>query len=432
VASGAFIGNGGSGGMSLAAYDAAGVMRFYTGGLASSNERVRIDSTGNVGIGTTNPGKLLHIAGSDAGNADFVISDTSQGADLKNFSISNRNQTLQIGTQNDAISNFTAYLTMDRNGYLAAPAAHHAFGVSSALGYIGVRFTNSFTSNGGSNFVAGLDIDPTITLTTGDTNYANYVNVAGFGITTQASEAVGIVSSMRLAEPQITLGPGGTVTKASTLYIAGAPTEGATNAALYIENGNTLLGATSGSVGIGVTSPTYKLEAGGIVKLGDGASTPDQTSIVDIMDGSLTYALRVWDDNNLVTPRFAVKRTGESFFSTGSVGIGSTLPNSTLEVAGSFATALATKTTAYTVTASDSIIYADATSAGFIVTLPTAVGITGRQYTIKKIDSTANAVTVDPTGAETIDGAATYSLGTQWKYLTVVSNGANWGIIANN
>ena len=41
------------------------------------------------------------------------------------------------------------------------------------------------------------------------------------------------------------------------------------------------------------------------------------------------------------------------------------------------ATALATKTTTYTLTVTDSVILADATTAVFQATLPTAVGITG-------------------------------------------------------
>ena len=90
------------------------------------------------------------------------------------------------------------------------------------------------------------------------------------------------------------------------------------------------------------------------------------------------------------------------------------------------------KTGAYTATSTDDMIPCDATSAGFTITLPTASGRTGQQYTIKKTDNSANAVTVGTTSSQTIDGSATYSLATQWKYVTVVSNGSNWLIISNN
>ena len=53
-----------------------------------------------------------------------------------------------------------------------------------------------------------------------------------------------------------------------------------------------------------------------------------------------------------------------------------------------------TKTGAYTATAADYTSLCNATSAGFSVTLPAAAGITGRVYLVKKIDSSANVVTM--------------------------------------
>jgi hypothetical protein len=101
-------------------------------------------------------------------------------------------------------------------------------------------------------------------------------------------------------------------------------------------------------------------------------------------------------------------------------------------VAGAIGVAVATKTAAYTVTASDSYIRCDASAGAVTITLPTAAGITGRQYTVKKIDSSLNVCTIDPDLTETIDDAATYDLSVQYQYVTLISNGTNWEIIANN
>lgn len=84
------------------------------------------------------------------------------------------------------------------------------------------------------------------------------------------------------------------------------------------------------------------------------------------------------------------------------------------------------KTTTYTVLNSDQFIKADATSAGFTLNLPTAANISGRTLIIKKVDSSTNLVTIDPSGAETIDGSSTYELGMQYQSVTLVSDGTNW------
>lgn len=82
-----------------------------------------------------------------------------------------------------------------------------------------------------------------------------------------------------------------------------------------------------------------------------------------------------------------------------------------------------------TIGASDFTILADGTGAAFTETLPAAVSYPGRIFNIKKIDASANVITVGTTGGNTIDGAATKTLTTQWQSLMVQSNGANWFVI---
>ena len=62
-------------------------------------------------------------------------------------------------------------------------------------------------------------------------------------------------------------------------------------------------------------------------------------------------------------------------------------------------------------------------------TLPTALGIAGRQYTIKKVDSGIGLVVLDADSAQTIDGALTYTLYAQYDSVTIVSDGANWWVV---
>ncbi len=102
--------------------------------------------------------------------------------------------------------------------------------------------------------------------------------------------------------------------------------------------------------------------------------------------------------------------------------------HSTLQTSGSFAVKYTATATGITLDATHSVI--NVTATGQTITLPTAVSISGRQYTIKLTAS--GSCTIATTSSQTIDGSTTYSLSAQYKYVTVVSDGANWIITANN
>lgn len=91
-------------------------------------------------------------------------------------------------------------------------------------------------------------------------------------------------------------------------------------------------------------------------------------------------------------------------------------------------TALSSKTGNYTLTATDITVLGNATSGSITLTLPTAVGVTGQTYFLKKTDSTANTVTVATTSSQTIDGQASKVLSIQYDGIQVASDGANWVI----
>lgn len=94
--------------------------------------------------------------------------------------------------------------------------------------------------------------------------------------------------------------------------------------------------------------------------------------------------------------------------------------------------AYANKTANYTMTATDTVVTADATAGAFTVTLPASASSTGLTYFIKKTDSSANTVTVDGNASETIDGNTTFALTQQNQVLTITSDGTNWRILNNN
>jgi Chaperone of endosialidase len=114
---------------------------------------------------------------------------------------------------------------------------------------------------------------------------------------------------------------------------------------------------------------------------------------------------------------------------TAQLGVGTTSPNSTLDVRGSLSTAYRSFTSATTAGATDNILVFTGTSATTI-TLPTAVGCTGRMYVIKNASTTGPTplVTIATTSSQTIDGAATSLLDEAYETLVVISNGSNWHI----
>jgi len=175
---------------------------------------------------------------------------------------------------------------------------------------------------------------------------------------------------------------------------------------------------------IGVVSTKTGIDFFGTLSI-DNATNYNQARIYGTFDGSgyanarLVFAYPTAD--NVFTDLMVLKN--------GNVGIGPlSTPTSTLHNQGSFATAYTATATSLTATIAHNVIVVTAT--GQTITLPTAVGITGRIYTIKLTASGTG--TVSTTSSQTIDGSTTYSLSAQYKYVTVQSDGANWNIIGNN
>jgi hypothetical protein len=83
----------------------------------------------------------------------------------------------------------------------------------------------------------------------------------------------------------------------------------------------------------------------------------------------------------------------------------------------------------YTIKATDFVLLVDATAAPVTVTLPTAVGIEGRTYEVKRVSSNANTVTLVGDGSETIDESTEQIYTLPYVSLTVYSDGGNWWII---
>jgi hypothetical protein len=210
-----------------------------------------------------------------------------------------------------------------------------------------------------------------------------------------------------------------TGTQGSVMFIGATTYASQDNANLFFDDTNIRLG-------IGTNSPSFPLHVyGAAPSMSFTDTVARQMKIAGPTGSNASISL---SGTNAGLDFINAGSEGFTFSSNSAqrVAIAADYTTTTLAVSGSMSTALSTQTSTYSVTNNDSVILADATLGAFTVTLPTAVGCAGREYRFKKVDSSANAVTIGTSSSQTIDGASTYSLSTQYAHVQVVSDGSNW------
>lgn len=83
----------------------------------------------------------------------------------------------------------------------------------------------------------------------------------------------------------------------------------------------------------------------------------------------------------------------------------------------------------YAITQDDWLILAHAYVSGFDVILPDAETSDLKEFMVKKIDSSANIVTLNGIRGQTIDGATTLSLSVQHEGCRIVAFDGNWYVV---
>lgn len=85
-----------------------------------------------------------------------------------------------------------------------------------------------------------------------------------------------------------------------------------------------------------------------------------------------------------------------------------------------------TRTTSCSLTASDSIVIANASSENITLTLPPVSASANKTLRIKKVDSDAHTVTISASGTDRIDGQQSHMLRFQYQSVDLVCNGSEW------
>jgi hypothetical protein len=113
------------------------------------------------------------------------------------------------------------------------------------------------------------------------------------------------------------------------------------------------------------------------------------------------------------------------------IGIGTTTPNSTLDVRGSLSVNYRSFTSAASASPTDNMLVFTGTTATTL-TLPDASLCTGRVYWVKNTSTNSSVLTIATSASQTIDGLGLWTLTQTNKTMRLVSNGANWLVAAES
>ena len=284
---------------------------------SSIQERMRIDSVGNVGIGTTSPDNILHVRKGDTGYASQVGADTMLILETTNVSNSLQFSSTTAGNQyimfgdNDPNAGWIAYSH-------SADSMHFRLGglekmVISSSGIVNIAnlagsgnrivYANSTGDLGDMVIGSGLAFDgTTLTATGGSSGTISGSGTAGFLTKFTGASSVGNSS----------LSETGTTVSTSLAFAATTAGFSGSNDSFF-----------TGSLGVGIVGPLVKLD---VVDNSQTASIRTRHS--SLSQGiSIGYNTITANGTNANQDIFITsKGTGAVLVTGGQVGIGTTTP----------------------------------------------------------------------------------------------------------
>jgi hypothetical protein len=337
------------------------------------------------------------------------ITTEAGGLQLASTSVTSGSILYILGASNGAASNSQDGLHIDVSGA----------NTNSTQTTNGATIVNHHTGTASTNNALYLSA------VNGTTNNALYVAAGNVNVQTSIIDPLLIGSTA--ADGTLTLegnnaGAGNTSTNANVIFKSGnTPTQ----AMDILNNQLVRIGtapATTSGYGLVVDQPND-----GASNIGIKVSANNHSAFLGIGYDKLSSAgvLKIEGNGGISM----LGASSVQYFNMGSTGLttigGSATATSTMQSAGSISAAYVAKTGNYTLTASDHTV--EVTSGTNTQTLPTAVGITGRQYVIT--NSGSGVVTVGTTSSQTfVNVTATPTTLTLNQFNTVIveSNGANW------
>lgn len=404
-------------------------------------QRAIFDTSGNFGVNTT-PTEKLDIGGNirfsgalmpnnQAGAANQILTSQGAGAPIwSNIALS------PIGSSPNANGASISGLTLNLQ---PASAAFGGIVTTGSQVFEGVKQYNQDIFVRNVRFGTGNDIDATNTAagyqSLNSTLSGSIVETA-FGYQTLKADLTGS-NNVAIGATCMVLSQNGynntaVGSEAMSSSISAIECVAMGYQALKSNLGNYNIGIGSGA-GYSITSGQHNIFLGrhtptlGITSGSYNTIIGNQLNALGNISNNIIISdgqgnIRFKDDGtNTILPRLA--GSGSRMVITGSNGELSTqiIPTGTT-------LSVLTKTGNYTITSSDDVILADATSNNITITLPTAVGIV-KSFSVKRKDGTGNTLTLNTTSSQTIDGTTSISISTQYQSITVVSDNSNWYII---
>jgi len=278
-----------------------GDLVFHTRGTIDPEERMRIDSAGNVGIGTESPEEALHVKTSTP--PVLILAERSS------------NQHSLFSAKNSRASDNQVYFGLTPNGSF------------------GVGHSTDIEADG--NFF----IKPNGNVGIGTTNPSEKLHVSGNAIITGDLSVSGTTTTINtqtlsVEDHQIILGTlsSGTPTDL-TADDGGIVLKGDTDKTILWSNDADAWRCNQnfiadGNVGIGTTSPDRKLDVQGIQGWQD-SNGAEKAALNPALNGT-DFQLR--DSNSDSSIRFDTRLGGNSYINNGNLGVGTTNPDGKLSI----------------------------------------------------------------------------------------------------
>lgn len=396
-----------------------------TGNVASVTATSPVVSSGGNNPDISMPAANSTVSGYLT-STDWNTFNNKQPSGTYVTSVTGTSPVVSSGGTTPAISMPAANASTD--GYLTStdwstfnskqPAGSYVTSVSGTSGRI--------SSTGGTTPVLDLVTTAVTAASYGSANTVASFTVDAYGRLTAASNAtiaiaVGQVSGAVPNTVNVIAGTGlsggGALTGNVTLNV----TANSTNQKVSVENNGVAVGS----------EPTINFIPGTNITITTSDDVAGTRSNVTISTSGLG-TMATQNANSVTITGGTIQNVALTLDSVNNTPIGNATPSTavftTMSTSGVYAT-ITTKTANYTLTTTDFTVLGNAAGGAITLTLPTAVGVSGQIYTIKKSDSSANVVTIATTSAQTIDGQSSYSLSLQYAGVQVQSNNSNWVII---